>query len=217
MLWCQPVADHSRSSGDRPGQRSRRRILEAAAQLASVEGLEGLSIGRLADAVGMSKSGLYAHFRSKLELQLATVATADQIFAREVIEPGTAGPPGTARVLALCEAFLSHVERGVFPGGCFFTAATSEMNVRPGPLRDRVAESVGRWVGEIESAVLEAQTLGELAADVDAAQLAFEANALLVAANLAFPLFGDPTVLERARRGIRDRLDAAAGTANADV
>jgi AcrR family transcriptional regulator len=191
------------------GERTRRTILEAAARLASVEGLDGLSIGRLADAVGMSKSGLYAHFRSKLELQLATIATADEIFEREVIDMAASAPAGTERVVALCDAFLSHVERGVFPGGCFFTAASSEMNVRPGPLRDRIAESVGRWVGAIEAAVEEARTLGELRPDVDAAQLAFEANALVVTANLAYPLFGDPGILDRARVGVRERLCAA--------
>jgi AcrR family transcriptional regulator len=92
-----------------------RATLDAAAQLATVEGLEGLSIGRLAEAVGMSKSGLYAHFRSKLELQLATIATAGDVFQHEVIEPGQAAPPGTARILALCDAFLSQSSAGSFP------------------------------------------------------------------------------------------------------
>lgn len=192
------------------GDRTRRVILETAAQLASVEGLEGLSIGRLAEAVGMSKSGLYAHFRSKLELQLATVETASEVFGHEVMEPAQAAPPGTARVLALCDAFLSHVERGVFPGGCFFVAAAAEMNVRPGPVRDRIAEFVTGWTQAIGTAIHEAQTLGEIRPDLDTAQLAFETNALLVAANLAYPLFGDPGILERARLGVRERLRAAA-------
>ena len=94
----------------------------------------------------MSKSGLYAHFRSKLELQLATIATADDVFGQDVVAPARAAAPGSARVLALCDAFLSHVERGVFPGGCFFVAATAEMNVRPGPVRDRIAEFVSEWM-----------------------------------------------------------------------
>jgi AcrR family transcriptional regulator len=192
------------------GERSRQAILETAAQLATVEGLEGLSIGRLADAVGMSKSGLYAHFRSKLELQLATVATANDVFQREVIDPGQDAPPGTARVLALCDAFISHVERGVFPGGCFFVAAVAEMNVRPGPVRDDISEFVAGWLQAIEAAVRDAQSLGEIAPEVDPGQLAFETNALLVAANLAFPLFGDPRILERARVGVRERLRTAA-------
>jgi AcrR family transcriptional regulator len=191
------------------GERSRQAILEEAARLATVEGLEGLSIGRLASAVGMSKSGLYAHFRSKLELQLATIETAGVVFDREVVEPALAGPPGVARVLALCDLFLSHVDRGVFPGGCFFAAVAAEMNVRPGPVRDSIGEFVGGWMQAIEGAVREAQARGELAADVDPTQLAFETNSLLIGANLAFPLFGNRAVLERARRGVRDRLRAA--------
>lgn len=194
------------------GERSRQTILDAAAQLATVEGIEGLSIGRLAEAVGMSKSGLYAHFRSKLELQLATIATAGDVFQHEVIEPGQAVPPGTARILALCDAFLSHVERGVFPGGCFFAAAAAEMNVRLGPVRDHIAEFVAGWMRAIEDAVREAQSRGEIAPDVDPAQLAFETNAMLVAANLAYPLFGDRKILDRARLGVRERLRTAAAT-----
>jgi AcrR family transcriptional regulator len=204
------MASNSSPHRQTAGERSRQTILETAARLATVEGLEGLSIGRLADAVGMSKSGLYAHFRSKLELQLATIATASDVFRREVTEPGQAAPPGTARVLALCDAFLSHVERGVFPGGCFFVAAAAEMNVRPGPVRDDIGEWVAGWLQAIELAMREAQSLGEIAPDLDAAQLAFETNALLVAANLAFPLFGDRRILERARIGVRERLRTAA-------
>jgi AcrR family transcriptional regulator len=192
------------------GERSRQAILEEAARLATVEGLDGLSIGRLAGAVGMSKSGLYAHFRSKLELQLATIETAGVVFDHEVVEPGLAAPPGTARVLALCDAFLSHVERDVFPGGCFFAAVAAEMNTRPGPVRDQIIEFVGGWMQAIESGIREAQSLGEISADADPAQLAFETNALLVGANLAYPLFGDRRILDRARVGVRARLRAAA-------
>jgi AcrR family transcriptional regulator len=192
------------------GERSRQAILEEAARLATVEGLEGLSIGRLASAVGMSKSGLYAHFKSKLELQLATIETADTVFRSEVVDPGLATPAGTARVLALCDAFLSHVERRTFPGGCFFAAVAAEMNVRPGPVRDRIGEFVGGWMGAIEGGIREAQALGEISAEVDPTQLAFETNAMLIGANLAFPLFGDPGILERARVGVRDRLRGAA-------
>ena len=211
MLDCQEVTEVRSTSRRRAaGDRTRQAILETAAQLASVEGLEGLSIGRLAEAVGMSKSGLYAHFRSKLELQLATIATADDVFGQDVVAPARAAAPGSARVLALCDAFLSHVERGVFPGGCFFVAATAEMNVRPGPVRDRIAEFVSEWMQVIGEAIDEAQSLGEIRPDIDPAQLAFETNALLVAANLAFPLFVDAGILERARRGVRERLRAAA-------
>ena len=213
MLRCSVWNQHAVPAHHQTaGERSRQTILEAAAQLATVEGLEGLSIGRLADEVGMSKSGLYAHFRSKLDLQLATVTTAGDVFRQEVDGAGEAAPAGTARILALSDAFLSHVERGVFPGGCFFVAAAAEMNVRPGPVRDSIAEFVAGWMQAIENAVREAQAEGEIAPEVDPAQLAFETNALLVAANLAFPLFSDPRILERARLGIRERLRTAAMT-----
>src|SRR5579885_2105274 len=102
------------------GERSRRTILDTAAKLATVEGLEGLSIGRLADHIGMSKSGLYAHFGSKEELQLATIDTANGIFEAEVIAPAERAATPLEQIELLCEQFLSHVERGVFPGGCFF-------------------------------------------------------------------------------------------------
>ncbi|HEY8858155.1 MAG TPA: TetR/AcrR family transcriptional regulator [Gaiellales bacterium] len=200
-----PTPSRRRADGER-----RQAILEEAARLATVEGLEGLSIGRLASAVGMSKSGLYAHFKSKLELQLATIETADTVFRSEVVGPGLAAPAGTARVLALCDAFLSHVERRTFPGGCFFAAVAAEMNVRPGPVRDRIGEFVGGWMGAIEGGIREAQSLGEISAGADPSQLAFETNAMLIGANLAFPLFGDPGILERARVGVRERLRGAA-------
>ena len=200
----------SSQRGQTAGERSRETILEAAAQLATVDGLDGLSIAQLATAVGMSKSGLYAHFESKLELQLATIATASEVFHREVVEPGEAAPPGAARILALCDAFLSHVERRVFLGGCFMCSVAAEVNVRPGPVRDRIIEFAGGWLQTIEVAVREAQSRDEIAPEIDPAQLAFETDALLIAASLAFPLFGDRTVLQRAQLGVRDRLRTAA-------
>jgi AcrR family transcriptional regulator len=203
------VAIAAEDKRESAGERSRRTILETAARLATVEGLNGLSIGRLADEVGMSKSGLYAHFRSKEELQLATIATAREIFDREVIDPGQNGPPGTARVLALCDAFLSHVERGVFPGGCFFVAAAAEMNARPGPIRDHIGQFAVEWLGAIATAVEQAQDLGEIPPHTEAGQLAFEINALLSAANLAYPLFDNPAVLNLARKAIAERLGTA--------
>src|SRR4051794_28088180 len=121
------------------GERTRSAILRGAASLATVEGLEGLSIGNLATATGISKSGLYAHFGSKEELQLATVAEAERILTEEVIQPALAARPGLAQLAAACEAFFSYVERRVFPGGCFFAATSLEMGSRPGPVRDRLA------------------------------------------------------------------------------
>ena len=121
------------------GERTRSAILRAAASLATVDGLEGLSIGNLAAATGMSKSGLYAHFGTKQELQLATVDEAERILTEQVIQPALAAPPGLGQLTAACEAFFSYVQRRVFPGGCFFAATALEMGTRPGPVRDRVA------------------------------------------------------------------------------
>lgn len=186
--------------------RTRSAILEEAARLATVEGLEGLSLGRLAKATKMSKSGLYAHFDSKEELQLATIETARGTFIEEVVRPGLAAPAGVERLLAVCEAFLSHVEREVFPGGCFFAAAAAEVGTRRGRVRDSVAENQRAWLGLLGRLVEEAQEAGELDAAEDPAQVAFELNAALVAANTSFVLQGDPAALERARSAVSRRL-----------
>src|SRR5215208_3685305 len=135
------------------GERTRHAILQAAAGLATTDGLEGLSIGRLAEHLGMSKSGLYAHFGSKEELQLATIATAAGIFDAEVVAPTRAEPTPRGRIEALCERFLSHVERKVFPGGCFFAAAAAELDTQSGRVRDRVAEFLREWIGRFERLV----------------------------------------------------------------
>jgi len=188
------------------GERTRRTILDAAARLATVEGLDGLSIGRLAQSTGMSKSGLFAHFGSKEELQLATISAAEDVFGIEVLEPAMAEPEGLTRLRALCEGFLGHVERGVFPGGCFFASAAAELDTRPGPLRDRIAEVYDAWTGLLEENVRRAQELEELDASRDPDQLVFEVNAMLAEANGLFLLRGDPRVFEMARLAIGARL-----------
>src|SRR5437763_7823605 len=128
------------------GERTYQSIVHASAALATIEGLHGLSIARLAEHVGISKSGLYAHFRSKEELQLATIAAAGEIFAAEVVRPTEREPTPRGRLEALCERFLSHVERRVFPGGCFFAAATAEVDTHRGRVRDSVAEFMLGWI-----------------------------------------------------------------------
>jgi AcrR family transcriptional regulator len=188
------------------GRRTREKILVAAAQLATVEGIDGLSIGRLADHIGLSKSGLYAHFGSKEELQLAAIATAEEIFANDVMKPALAQPPGLARLESLCESFLSHVGRRVFPGGCFFASVAAELDTRPGPVRDRVIESARGWLDSLTDSVEHAQENGELNAAVGPQQLAFELDALLAFGNSLFLLDADDA-LTRARRGVSDRID----------
>jgi AcrR family transcriptional regulator len=190
------------------GERSRAAILDAATQLATVEGLEGLSVGRLAEHIGMSKSGLYAHFGSKEELQLAIVETEREIFVREVIEPARTAE-GAARVQALGDAFLSYIERGVFPGGCFFRAAQAEFDAQPGQVRDKIREAHATWLGYIERQVRGAQERGEIDSTEDPAQLAFELYAMLETADAVFQLNDDPNALERARRGVKSRLERA--------
>jgi len=192
------------------GDRSRAAILDAATKLATTEGLKGLSIGRLADRIGMSKSGLYAHFGSKEELQLSAIDTASEIFVREVIDPARA-EKGIARLEALGEQFLSYLERDVFPGGCFFAAAQAEFDTHSGPVREKLAEAHRRWLGYLERQVRAAQEAGEISADEEPAQLVFELKALLNMANSVFVLQRDRSALERARRGYRSRLEAARG------
>ena len=188
------------------GLRSRKTILDTAAKLATVEGLEGLSIGRLAEHIGMSKSGLYAHFGSKEELQLATIETAAEIFQEHVVRPSEAFPSPLERLEALCDAFLDHLERRVFPGGCFFASAAAEFDTHPGPVKERIASYSRDFLGALEGLVAEAQRDGELDSSADPAQLAFEIDAYLLMANTAFLLHNDPATLDRARAAIQARL-----------
>jgi AcrR family transcriptional regulator len=192
------------------GERSRNAILREAAQLATVEGIGGLSISRLANAVGMSKSGLFAHFGSKEELQLATIETANALFTEQVIDPAVAAPSGLERLQGLTENFLQHVERSVYPGGCFFASVASEMDTHPGPVRDLAIQVLGEWFGQLETAVRDAQAEGAIDPNEDAEQLTFELDAYLLLANAQFVVRQDSTPIDRARRALSRRLAAAA-------
>jgi AcrR family transcriptional regulator len=188
------------------GQRSREAILKGASELATIEGLEGLSIGRLADHIGMSKSGLYAHFGSKEELQLATIDAAQEIFDREVVGPALEQPQGLAQVLAFSEGYLSYLERHVFPGGCFFASVAAEVDSRDGRVTERLRDLMGGGMQWLAGLLREAQARGEVDPAADADQLAFEIDALLHGANAGFTLYRSDESLERARRGVRERL-----------
>jgi AcrR family transcriptional regulator len=190
------------------GERTRQAILDVAAALATEEGLEQLSIGGLADATEMSKSGLFAHFGSKEELQLATVDHAAALFAAEVIAPAREAPKGLARVWALCDNMLGYAERQVFPGGCFFAATSFEFNNRPGPVRDRIVEMVGTWLSYLEHAVEQAQEAGELDKAGSAREIAFQLDAFAQAANAQYQMFRDEQVFAEARRAVRERLES---------
>jgi AcrR family transcriptional regulator len=190
------------------GQRTRAAILDTAAALASEQGLGSLSIGGLATATGMSKSGLFAHFGSKEGLQLATVDHAAAIFVREVIEPARSSPRGIVRTWALLDAFLDYLERGVFAGGCFFATTSAEFKNRPGPVRDRIAEQLARWREYLVRAVEQAQELGELDPAADPRRVAFELNAFVQNAESQHELFADPRFFELARDAVRERLES---------
>ena len=190
------------------GERSRAAILREAARLATVEGLDGLSLGRLANAVGMSKSGLFAHFGSKEELQLATVDAASAIFEELVIQPAGTEPAGLPRLRAYIGGFLDHVEEGVFPGGCFFVSALGELDTRPGPVRDNAMAFGQRWLALLAAEVAAAQAAGELDPATDPSQVAFELHAFMVLGNIQFVASGDAAALDRVRQAVDSRLIA---------
>jgi AcrR family transcriptional regulator len=192
------------------GERSRAAILREAARLATVEGLEGLSLARLADAVGMSKSGLFAHFGSKEELQLATIDAASAIYEELVIEPASHEAAGVPRLRASIERFLDHVRDGVFPGGCFFISAMGELDTHPGPVRDCAMAFSRRWLALLAEQVAAAQAAGELDPGADPQQIAFELNAYMVLGDMQFVAASDPTALDRVRRAADARLGALA-------
>src|SRR5271170_7512089 len=156
--------------------------------MATVVGLEGLTIGNLASALGLSKSGLYAHFGSKQKLQLATVDQADQMFEAEVIQPALRAPAGLSQLVAICDAFFDHLGRRTFPGGCFFAGAALEMGTRPGPVRERVAAFQGEFTALIRQFAVTALEQHELSADEDPDALTFELNGIILAANTNFVL-----------------------------
>jgi len=198
---ARPAVDSPRKRRS-DGERSRQAILMESAALASVIGLEGLSIGVLAERLGISKSGLYAHFGSKEELELATIDAARAIFDAEVLAPSLSRPPGLARVRGLCELFLTHVERRTFPGGCFFAAVAAEFDSRTGPVRDHILAFLVEWNALFERLVREAQALSEIDPKADAAQVTFEIHAMLGAANARFVMSGDARTLAHARAGV---------------
>jgi AcrR family transcriptional regulator len=196
---------------DRPprrsdGEETYRRILEAAMRLASVEGLGSLTIGRLARELDLSKSGVFAHFRSKQRLQEETIEAAREVFEREVLRPGLDAPQGLARLESLCEAYLSYVERGVFPGGCFFAHLLAEFDAPEGPIHDHVVEIQEGWLGLLQGLIRTARERGELAPDTDPGQLAFELYAALELANFLSTLFRDPWAVGRGRRAVAEAI-----------
>lgn len=176
--------------------------MEAAAKLATERGLDGLTISELAAETGLTKGGLYAHFGSKEELQLATVEAAAEIWDTRVAGPALARPEPIDRLRALCENFLTYAQHA-FPGGCFFAAASSEFDTRPGPVRDRVAEYDTGWMRLLTDVITDARQAGQLdTRGKEPAQLAFELDSFLHLANDSYVLHRDPEQLRHARTAV---------------
>jgi AcrR family transcriptional regulator len=192
------------------GEQTRASVLERAVGIASVEGLDALSIGRLASEAAVSKSGVFARFGSKEDLQLATIEAAAEIFADRVVAPAFAVPPGIGRLWELCAGWLGYSRARTFPGGCFFYAVAAEYDARPGRVRDAIATTRAGWTTLLERAVDDARQLGDLAEDTDTARLAFELDALGAAANARSLLHDDDTAYDLARAAMLTRLRAAA-------
>ncbi|GAB3812507.1 TetR/AcrR family transcriptional regulator [Micromonospora zhanjiangensis] len=196
-------------------RRTRAAIVDRGVEVASREGLEGLTIGRLADDLAMSKSGLLGHFGSKEKLQLVVLDRAAEIFWREVWEPVADRPAGLARLRAVCGSWIGYLERGVFPGGCFFIAATAEFDDRPGPVRDAVAEYARRWQRELSWQIQRAVTAGELDPRTDPDQVVFELIGIVTAVNQTRQLHRDPAAPQRGRRAVDRLLDHFSAPAGA--
>jgi AcrR family transcriptional regulator len=201
-------------SSQAEAQKTRERIIERSMHLASVEGLEGVTIGRLASDLGMSKAGVIGHFGSKETLQLATVEAAEGVFRAKILDPTRDEEPGLTRLLAILDAWVDYVATQTFEGGCFFEAANLEMDGRKGPVRDRIAKDHRGWYRVLEKETARAVENGELAADLDVDQVTFELRAIITGLNQDIQLQGDRKVPERARKAMRRvlGLPAAAPT-----
>nr|WP_308199172.1 TetR/AcrR family transcriptional regulator [Saccharothrix sp. S26] len=189
------------------GEQTRRQILRRAAEIASVEGLEGLSIGRLAGELEVSKSGVFAHFGSKEELQLATVRAAAAIFVRQVVDPALVEPPGLGRLTRLMDGWLAYSQNRTFPGGCFFYAVQAEFDARPGRVRDAIAGYAREWNTYVR------ETVAAIPEVADPEQVAFELIAFLEMANAQSVLHDDPHAYDRARAAVRNRVAQATAAA----
>jgi AcrR family transcriptional regulator len=182
---------------------SRASAVEAAVDLASVEGLEGITIGRLAGELAMSKSGLIGRFGDKEAMQRAVLAAAIERFTEAVWRPAGKAEPGLQRLEAIVDAWIAHLRDGVFPGGCFVTTASVEYDARPGPLHDDTRKAVSRWLGVLEAEARRAREDGDLPADREPADVAFELHSLASGGSVAGRLTGDAAALDRTRAAMR--------------
>jgi AcrR family transcriptional regulator len=181
------------------GAATRAAILDRGVDLASVEGLEGLTIGRLASELEMSKSGLFAHFGSKQDLQLAIVEAAATRFREAVIDPASDTSDGAARIRSMATAYIAYLESDIYSGGCFWAATSAEYDDRPGPVRDAIAGALDAWLGELERQA-------RIAGVAEPERLAFQLYAVVIGANSRFRLSGDRRVFGYARDSVEELL-----------
>jgi AcrR family transcriptional regulator len=191
------------------GLDTRERILDRAFRLASRDGLDGLTIGRLAEDLGLSKSGLFAHFGSKEDLLVEVLRAAAVRFEHVVVRGALKAPRGLPRVRKLFENWLQWVTDPGTPGGCIFVAAAAELDDREGRPRDFLVATQKEFLGALEKAARLAIEQGHLRSDLDCAQFAFEMYAIVLGFNHSKRLLRDPSVEKRARVAF-DRLLASA-------
>ena len=199
------------------GNAKRRAILDRAVDLASVSGLETLSLGRLATELGISKSGALLHFGSKLDLQLAVIGHAAERFVTAVVVPAEQHPAGLERLRRLADGWLHHIEAGIFPGGCFFATVGAEFGSRPGPVHDAIAEAHTQWIALLEKQATVAGDTGQLRAGVEPRQLSFQLDAVIRHANLHRQLHDRPDAIADARTAVVDFLSRAATAESAKL
>jgi AcrR family transcriptional regulator len=189
--------------------RTRAAIVARAMDRASVEGLDAITIGELAGDLGLSKAGVVGPFGSKQELQLAVLDRAIEDFTAAVWEPVASLPPGRERLVAAIERWITYLSHPPLPGGCFFTASSTEWDGREGPVRDAVAAAQGRWLRTLTAEAKVAVREGEVSAGIDPGQLAFDLSGVAMALNQAVQLFHDRRAAARARRSVARLLEPA--------
>lgn len=200
----------------RKGQQTRAAILDQALAIASQVGLSGLTIGTLAERSGLSKSGLFAHFGSKEGLQLAVMQGVRQLYSDLVFQPAMQQPPGLPRLRAIVENWLKWTGNAKLPGGCIMTAAAYEFDDCPGPVRELISQSLRELRKTLARAVRMAVEAGQLRADTDPEQLAFEIWSIYAGAQLDARLFGDPQAWQRALLAFESVIERPnGGTASA--
>jgi AcrR family transcriptional regulator len=209
-LWLRKSRGTKKAAGASKGPETRRRILTHSMRVAASDGLAGLTIGRLARDLGMSKSGLFAHFRSKEVLELATISEARKVFTSQVLAPATVGNEGIERLWILCDSWLAHIERRVFPGGYFFTGAFFECAERSGAAETEINAMAREWWNSLKSAVLKAQDRKEIDPTADSRRVSFDLNGILIAAYWAFLVEKDPRIFNEARIAVRTKLASLA-------